>query len=174
MAMFRLVESSYFNLIVYSLIIANTVVLALERYDLTEDQILAFKAANQFFTLMFLIEMILKLIGLGVKNYCMDKFNLFDGFIVILSLIELSIELSRDIELDILQIFRALRLLRTVKLARKWKTLQTMLKLMADSLVDISNFSLLLFILIFISALLGMEVFAYSVAFTIDGEAIYD
>ena len=51
---------------------------------------------------MFLIEMILKLIGLGVKNYVLDRFNLFDGFIVIVSLIELAVELTKDIELELL------------------------------------------------------------------------
>jgi hypothetical protein len=32
--------------------------------------------------------MIIKLIGYGFKPYCRDKFNLFDGFIVLVSSVE--------------------------------------------------------------------------------------
>lgn len=44
---------------------------------------------NLFFTLLFAIEMILKLIGIGPKEYLRDTFNIFDGIIVILSIVEL-------------------------------------------------------------------------------------
>lgn len=65
--------------------------------------------------------MIMKLIGLGLKNYVRDKFNIFDGLIVILSLVDFSLSISGVMEGDdnaILSAFRALRLLRVIKLAR--------------------------------------------------------
>ena len=40
--------------------------------------------------------MVSKLIGLGVKNYSKDRFNLFDGLIVIISLIDFSLMMSLD------------------------------------------------------------------------------
>ena len=39
--------------------------------------------------MIFLVEMIIKIIGLGLKGYCSDTMNIFDGIIVIVSLIEL-------------------------------------------------------------------------------------
>ena len=45
---------------------------------------------------------------------------------------------------------------------------------MFDSLTDISNFSMLLFLMIFIFSLLGMELFAFSVAYDEDGEKVFD
>lgn len=74
-----------------------------------------------FFVWAFTIEMIMKLIGLGLKNYVRDKFNLFDGLIVVLSLVDFSLSISGVMEGDdnaILSAFRALRLLRVIKLAR--------------------------------------------------------
>lgn len=41
------------------------------------------------------------------------------------------------------------------------------------SLVDIGNFSLLLFLIIFIFALLGMELFSYTVYEDINGELVF-
>ena len=67
--------------------------------------------------------MIMKILGLGLKNYLRDKFNIFDAAIVILSLADFSIYASGIMELegddsDIFSAFRALRLLRVIKLAR--------------------------------------------------------
>ena len=57
---------------------------------------------------------------------------------------------------------RALRLFRVLKLARHWKAFQEILSRMITSLVDITNFSFLLLLFMFIAALLGMELFSYS------------
>ncbi len=56
--------------------------------------------------------------------------------------------------------FRAFRLIRVFKLAKSWEKLQQLLTTITDSLGAISSFSVLLFLLIYIYILLGMEVFA--------------
>ena len=58
--------------------------------------------------------------------------------------------------------FRAFRLLRVFKLAKSWKQLNSLIQTIAKSLKDISNFSVLLFLLMFIYILLGMQIFAES------------
>ena len=69
--------------------------------------------------------MLAKLIGLGVENYIRDKYNIFDGCIVIIGIIDFTLNLSiGDLESDgIVSALRALRLLRVIKLARHWKAL---------------------------------------------------
>jgi voltage-dependent calcium channel L type alpha-1D len=59
-----------------------------------------------------------------------------------------------------MQAIRALRLLRVIKLARSWTKLQDILAKTVKSLKDISNFGVLLFLFLYIYALLGMEIFA--------------
>lgn len=169
-----MVESLVFNVTVYVLIVGNTFTLALFRYDLTEREEITLSYANLFFTVAFTVEMVFKFIGLGVKNYMLDRFNLFDCLIVIISLVDLVLDSALQYEVDVLKIFRALRLLRTIKLARQWTTMKDMLRKMGASFIDISNFALLLFIMIFICALLGMELFAFSVAYDTEGELIYN
>jgi len=47
------------------------------------------KSMNFWFTIIFLIEMVLKLIALGMRMYLVDRMNILDGFICVTSLIEL-------------------------------------------------------------------------------------
>lgn len=70
--------------------------------------------------------MIIKLIGLGPRIYSKDRFNLFDGSIVILSLVEFTVEqvnIGNAVSSGgALGAFRSIRLLRVFKLARSWKS----------------------------------------------------
>jgi hypothetical protein len=43
---------------------------------------------NYYLFFCFLVEMLLKILGLGVKNYVKDKFNIFDSLLVLLSIVE--------------------------------------------------------------------------------------
>lgn len=65
---------------------------------------------------------------------------------------------------------RAFRLLRIFKLAKSWKNLQNLIKTIGRTLKDVSTFSVLLFLFIFIYSLLGMELFGYKAKFNEDGE----
>jgi hypothetical protein len=70
------------------IIITNTVVLALDRHPISEEYAEKLEIINSALSWLFFVEMIFKLIGLGVKEYARDKYNIFDAFIVILSIIE--------------------------------------------------------------------------------------
>ena len=116
------------------------------------------------------------MIGLGLKNYMRDKFNVFDAVIVIISLVDFCLTMTIEVNEStdgIMSALRALRLLRVIKLARQWTAFQEILVTMISSLVDISNFSILLLLIVYILALLGMELFAYSVMFDIDGNPVF-
>jgi hypothetical protein len=68
--------------------------------------------------------MLIKIIGCGLKTYLKDKFNLFDSFIVLTSIIEMVINII-DYERPnsgIITAFRGFRLLRIFKIARNWKS----------------------------------------------------
>lgn len=70
----------------------NTGVLASDRYPEDQDFVKEFELANTIFTYCFLAEMIIKLLGLGVKDYARDGFNRFDAAIVILSMVEIALQ----------------------------------------------------------------------------------
>jgi len=56
--------------------------------------------------------------------------------------------------------FRVLRLLRILKLALRSEGLIVLINAIKETFIDISNFTLLLLLYIFVSALIGMEFFA--------------
>jgi len=84
----KLSENKIFSAVITVLILSNTFVLALDRYPVPNENY-ALEIFNYFFFTCFAIEMIIKLVGLGFKLYAKDKFNIFDGVIVIISSVEI-------------------------------------------------------------------------------------
>ena len=114
--------------------------------------------------------MFIKIIGLGFKDYANDSFNIFDCTIVVISMVEIVIDLI-GIKMGgggAISALRAIRLLRVFKLARSWTSFRILLEKMVITLKDISNFSVLMFIFMFIYILLGMEIYAYRVQYNND------
>lgn len=114
--------------------------------------------------------MFIKIIGLGFKDYANDSFNIFDCTIVVISMVEIIIEIA-GIQMGgggAISALRAIRLLRVFKLARSWTSFRILLEKMVITLKDISNFSVLMFIFMFIYILLGMEIYAYRVKYNND------
>jgi hypothetical protein len=75
---------------------------------------------------------------------------------------------------EIFVAFKALRLLRIIKLARSWELLQETLKKVYQSFIDIGYFSILVLLFMWIVALLGMELFAYTCFFDQYGNRVTD
>ena len=57
-------------------------------------------------------------------------------------------------------------MLRVIKVVRRWKKLQEIIGKIMLSLNDIMNFSVLLFLFLYIYSLLGMELFANRAFYT--------
>ena len=113
-------------------------------------------------------EMIIKIIGLGVKDYMRDPFNIFDAVIVIVSLIDFVLHQIPDISTENsgpLTAFRGIRLFRVFKLAKSWTSLKELLHKIMITVKDVTTFSILLLICMLIFTLLGMELFGHKVKF---------
>ena len=170
---FLFVTSVSFNFFIFVLILANTITLACYTYDESDTQIKVLEVFNEIFTWAFFLEMILKLIGLGFKNYTQDSYNVFDAVIVAISLVDWTITRMNVDAGGALKAFRAMRLLRMMKLSKSWKALSNILITTAKSLKDISQFTILLVLFMYIFALLGMELFANMALENEDGDLIY-
>ena len=102
-------------------------------------------------TYTFLVEMIIMITGLGLYEYTREKFNLFDAFVVILSIAELIIKKAGlTCTNGAFSALRAIRLLRVFKLARKWTSFRELLSKMVDTLGEIQYFSVLVLLFMFI------------------------
>ncbi len=76
------------------LIILNFVILSLDRYPNNESETKTLSYVNDFLTLCFLIEMIIRVLALGVKEYAADRFNLLDAIIVCISVTDMIISFT--------------------------------------------------------------------------------
>ena len=64
----------------------------------------------QMFTVIFTLEMIVKLVALGPLYYLQGRWNIFDGIIVIISLVDTGLELADFKESSGTSVFRTFRL----------------------------------------------------------------
>ena len=155
--------------------------MALERYPEDEKTNQLSDILNNVFTWAFFFEMLFKLIGLGFREYARDQFNLFDAFIVVISIVDMVVTyaISSDSPTGTLSAFRGVRLLRVFKLARSWSSFREILSKILITIKDVTTFAFLLLMFMFIFSLLGMELFGYKVQFFNDmfvapGERLYD
>ncbi|NXP80168.1 SCN5A protein, partial [Ramphastos sulfuratus] len=117
------------------------------------------------FTGIFTAEMILKIIALDPYYYFQQPWNIFDSVIVTLSLIELGLPKHKNKKRrkgGVLSVLRTFRLLRVFKLAKSWPTLNTLIKIIGNSLGALSNLTLVLAIIVFIFAIVGVQLFGRS------------
>ena len=84
--MLELVTSSKFELFILWCIILNTVVLGINWYSQPAYVDTILSVLNYFFALIFTLEAILKMMGLGLKGYFRDTGNIFD-FVIVLTTI---------------------------------------------------------------------------------------
>lgn len=145
-----IVKKNEFERLIIILIGFNTVCMASEHYEQPEWLTKAQDIANLFFTVVFLIEMLMKLIALGFAEYASDGFNLFDAFIVIMSYVELCMPGNNSS----LSVLRAFRLLRIFKIIKSWDSLRILLSTVLGSLTSITNLAVLILLYLFISSLL--------------------
>jgi voltage-dependent calcium channel T type alpha-1I len=157
---FHVVNSPIFNGFIILIILLNTIVLAMDQYPEIEGTIAdIFHIANVIFTIIFTIEVVLKVIGLKVKGYVADKFNIFDAIIVLVSIVEMFIVSDEGGEGGAFSALRAFRLFRIFKIFRSGD-LRTLLDSITFTVLTIKDYTILLCLFIYVFTLFGMNFFA--------------
>ncbi|CAM9558144.1 unnamed protein product [Chrysoparadoxa australica] len=175
----RLVENGWFRAFVTGLIVLNTTVLAMDHYPMSLKFERTLEMLNAVFTILFTAEMALKLAAHGIRGYAADNYNLFDGLIVVVSIIELVVSppgffgaSSSGGQGGAYSALRSFRLFRVFKLAQQWKSMRQLLLALGKTLYDVANFGLLLVLFMYIGALVGLQFFANRLHFDENGYGI--
>lgn len=113
---------------------------------------------------IFTLEVILKMIGLGMKAFVKDRFNLFDTLVVFISILELLISDGSGATSSL----RAFRLFRIFKIFRVGN-LRVMLDSLSKTIQSIGNYVILIILFMYVFALMGMQFFAGKLKFDADG-----
>ncbi|EZA48301.1 Sodium channel protein para [Ooceraea biroi] len=158
-----LVFDPFVELFITLCIVVNTLFMALDHHDMDKDMERVLKSGNYFFTATFGIEATLKLVAMSPKYYFQEGWNIFDFIIVALSLLELGLEGVQG-----LSVLRSFRLLRVFKLAKSWPTLNLLISIMGRTVGALGNLTFVLCIIIFIFAVMGMQLFGKNYTDNVD------
>uniref|UniRef100_A0A7N6BKX4 Sodium channel protein n=1 Tax=Anabas testudineus TaxID=64144 RepID=A0A7N6BKX4_ANATE len=154
---YLIVMDPFVDLAITICIVLNTLFMAMEHYPMTDQFEGVLSVGNLVFTGIFAGEMFAKLIAMDPYYYFQEGWNCFDGFIVTLSLVELGLA-----DVEGLSVLRSFRLLRVFKLAKSWPTLNMLIKIIGNSVGALGNLTLVLAIIVFIFAVVGMQLFGKS------------
>uniref|UniRef100_A0A3F2YZP3 Sodium channel protein para n=1 Tax=Anopheles melas TaxID=34690 RepID=A0A3F2YZP3_9DIPT len=154
-----IVFDPFVELFITLCIVVNTLFMALDHHDMDPDMEKALKSGNYFFTATFAIEATMKLIAMSPKYYFQEGWNIFDFIIVALSLLELGLEGVQG--LSVLRSF-------LFKLAKSWPTLNLLISIMGRTVGALGNLTFVLCIIIFIFAVMGMQLFGKNYTDNVD------
>ncbi|KAK3565903.1 hypothetical protein QTP86_020316 [Hemibagrus guttatus] len=160
------VNSTGFEYIMFILIILNTLCLAVQHHGQSHRFNYAMDILNMMFTGVFTVEMILKLIAFKPRGYFGDAWNVFDALVVIgsvvhiiLSQVDVSTDNTEDSGRISITFFRLFRVMRLVKLLSRGEGIRTLLWTFIKSFQALPYVALLIAMLFFIYAVIGMQVF---------------
>ncbi|XP_040898083.1 voltage-dependent N-type calcium channel subunit alpha-1B-like isoform X3 [Toxotes jaculatrix] len=158
--MWKFVVSAPFEYSIMIMIALNTVVLMMKFHGAPEFYEAMLKNLNIVFTTLFSLECILKIIAFGPLNYLKDAWNVFDFVTVLGSITDILVTeintTDRLLNLSFLRLFRAARL---IKLLRQGYTIRILLWTFVQSFKALPYVCLLIAMLFFIYAIIGMQVF---------------
>lgn len=109
------------------------------------------------FTGFYILEALLKILGLGPTKYFTDGWNLFDLGVTVVSLVGLFGDLDKD-RLFFFIILRPFRLIRIFKARKRYRDVLGTLFILADQLWSLVVTLMLLY---YFYAIIGMECFSY-------------
>lgn len=125
---YKIITYKYFDLIIMVCIVFNIVTMALTFEDSTALYNTVLENINYFFTSVFILECILKFLGLGIRGYLYSSWNKFDLFVVITSIIDILMNNLGQSFLSFLrvgpQLARILRVMRVSRLLKLVKSLK--------------------------------------------------
>ncbi|KAL1020919.1 hypothetical protein UPYG_G00006400 [Umbra pygmaea] len=189
-----IVTSCYFEYLMFFLIILNTLCLGMQHCNQSDHVTKLSDTLNLIFTVLFTLEMILKLMAFNAKGYFGDPWNVFDFLIVIGSIVDvilsevdsalsasgglyclhgcavnvtlncmcmsLSVRWSLNTDASVsITFFRLFRVMRLVKLLNRSEGIRNLLWTFIKSFQALPYVALLIVMLFFIYAVIGMQVF---------------
>jgi hypothetical protein len=114
----RIITHSLFDNFIMMIIFLNLITMSVDHIDSSETFNNFSSIINYTFTAIFILESILKLLGLGSIKYFYETWNKFDFFVVVTSIIDLLVTRLTNANASFLKSFQILRVLRILRVTR--------------------------------------------------------
>ncbi|XP_053175429.1 sodium channel protein type 4 subunit alpha-like [Scomber japonicus] len=152
--LYTFVTDPFFELGIVICLIVNIMFLSMEHYPMTETFEGVLSRTDLFFVFIYTLEMILKLVAMGLSGYFKMSWNVFEFAIVCSSLSELILA-----DIEGYAMMRSFGLLRVIRLAKWWPAFNMLLRIMRNSMGALRNLTLLLVLMVFFFSVAGMQLF---------------
>lgn len=155
-----IVRASGFEWFSMICIIINTLLMAAQYFGEATLQLRVVNWINEIFAGVFTMEALMKGVAYG-SNYFEDAWNRFDFFVVGGTLLSVIVEAVTGTSVRsmamLIRVFRVTRIMRLIKAS---KSIQQILTTLYVALPGLSNVASILFLMLFIYATMGVQLFA--------------
>jgi len=165
----NIVSNKQFDAFILYMILLSTLRLIIDTFLNGDTSAIIFDMIDIFFTMVFLFEMIFKIIALGFVldegSYLKDNWNRIDFVIVMVSLIDLQNLISKytgsvsSSSLNFLKVLRLLRTLRPLRFISHNVQLKIIITALLDSIGPIANVLIIVLIILLVFSIVGMTLF---------------
>uniref|UniRef100_A0A8D0H1I3 Voltage-dependent T-type calcium channel subunit alpha-1G n=1 Tax=Sphenodon punctatus TaxID=8508 RepID=A0A8D0H1I3_SPHPU len=164
----KIITHKMFDHIVLVIIFLNCITIAMERPKIEPHSAerIFLTLSNYIFTVIFLAEMTVKVVALGFcfggKAYLKSTWNMLDGMLVLISVVDILVSMVSDSGTKILGMLRVLRLLRTLRPLRvisRAQGLKLVVETLMSSLKPIGNIVVICCAFFIIFGILGVQLF---------------
>ena len=158
-----IVESDPFSYFTVFLLLGNMVIMCMPYAGQSEEYSAQLDYWSSIFTWLFMGEIFLKLIGVGVKDFVKEPWNIFDSILISISLLDIvltALHLEEgNLNVMYFRVLRMLRVLRMMRMMRYWEGLFRIFTCLLGAARQVANIFVLLFIFMTMFTLLGMQIF---------------
>uniref|UniRef100_A0A669CWL4 Voltage-dependent T-type calcium channel subunit alpha n=1 Tax=Oreochromis niloticus TaxID=8128 RepID=A0A669CWL4_ORENI len=161
-----IIAHKLFDYVVLAFIFLNCITVALERPKILQGSLerLFLTISNYIFTAIFVGEMTLKVVSMGLylgeTAYLRSSWNILDGFLVFVSLIDIVVSMAGGAKiLGVLRVLRLLRTLRPLRVISRAPGLKLVVETLITSLKPIGNIVLICCAFFIIFGILGVQLF---------------
>ena len=164
---YKLINSTLFDGFITFVIVANIGVMACDYWGIEQNEAIFayYNQAMLTFGMIYYVEAALKITALGPSEYFSDNWCRFDFFLVCTSLLDqfAAEVLEKVLPLPpmLLRVLRVLRILRILRLLKGAKDLRDLIVTMVLSFPSLLNVGSLLALVLFIYAVLGVNLFTF-------------
>ncbi|XP_051523062.1 voltage-dependent T-type calcium channel subunit alpha-1G-like [Myxocyprinus asiaticus] len=164
----KIITHKMFDHVVLVIIFLNCITIAMERprIDPSSAERIFLTLSNYIFTAIFVTEMTIKVVALGwclgENTYLKSSWNVLDGTLVMISVIDILVSLISNNGTKILGMLRVLRLLRTLRPLRvisRAPGLKLVVETLMSSLKPIGNIVVICCAFFIIFGILGVQLF---------------
>lgn len=155
---YRFTINNIFDSFILTCVCLNTVVMSLDGIG-SDDYTSYINLASNTFTFVFLGELILKNLSLGIHNYLKDKINIFDACLVTISLVEYTLSSGGNSGFSAFRALRIFKVLRVTRLIRSLKYMRVIMRVLSATISSALYVGILLILFICVYSILGMNLY---------------